>query len=169
MIFLAGATLLAAQGGPRRAPGFALPDPKMQVHDLYDYRGKVVVLEFMQTTCPHCARFAEVLNDVTQKYGDRVQVLAVVNPPDNMNTVAQYIAGHKIGYPVMFDSGQAAYSYVRKPSFDLPLVYVIDASGNIQAEYGYSPTASDIFEGRGLFPVIDRLLGSSGSGTAKKK
>src|SRR5262249_61864320 len=106
-------------------------------------------------TGPHCARFAEVLNEVTQKYGDRVQVLAVVNPPDNMNTVGQYIAGHKIAYPVMFDSGQAAYSYVRKPSFDLPLVYVIDANGMIQAEYGYSPMASDVFDGRGLFPVID--------------
>ncbi len=46
--------------GARRAPGFALPNSQMKVVDLADYRGKIVVLEFMQTTCPHCAAFADI-------------------------------------------------------------------------------------------------------------
>src|SRR6516164_4593141 len=79
----------------RRAPGFALPDSKMKVFDLYDYRGKVVVLEFMKTDCPHCAAFASVLEKVGQKFGDKVQILSVVNmQQDNDRTVAQYIEGH---------------------------------------------------------------------------
>ncbi|HWB85917.1 MAG TPA: TlpA disulfide reductase family protein [Bryobacteraceae bacterium] len=160
------ATTLLAAGETRRAPGFSLPDAKMQEHDLADYRGKVVVLEFMQTTCPHCAAFAGVLNEVEQKYGSRVQILAVANPPDDQAKVGQYISGHNITYPVLFDCGQMAYSYLRTPSFDLPHVYVIDAAGMIREEFGYSALTREIFEGKGLFPVIDRLL--QGGGTAHK-
>ena len=40
----------------RRAPGFALPDlGYTHTYDLQDYRGKVVVIDIMSTTCPHCA------------------------------------------------------------------------------------------------------------------
>src|SRR5215831_3756398 len=68
--FLAASALFAADFS-RRAPGFSLPDVKTEQHDLADSRGKVVILEFMQTTCPHCAAFADVLEQVQQKYGDR--------------------------------------------------------------------------------------------------
>src|SRR5437868_13351845 len=113
-IAAAAGALIAADSANRRAPGFALPDSKMEVHDLYDYRGKIVLLEFMQTTCPHCAAFTSVIKKIQQKYGDKVAVLAVANPPDNANTVTQFIAGHQITYPVLFDVGQVAYSYVLK-------------------------------------------------------
>ena len=72
LLFCAGMALTAQQA-LRRAPGFALPDGITgQIRDLYDYRGKVVVLEFMSTTCPHCAAFADILAQAQQKYGDRV-------------------------------------------------------------------------------------------------
>ena len=48
------AAALFAADASRRAPGFSLPDSKAQQHDLADYRGKVVILEFIQTACPHC-------------------------------------------------------------------------------------------------------------------
>jgi thiol-disulfide isomerase/thioredoxin len=166
LIPLTCALALAAADGPRRAPGFALFDSKMQVFDLYDYRGKVVVLEFMETTCPHCAIFADVLREVGQKYGGKVQILAVVeSAKDNANTVAQYTAGHKVQYPILFDAGQMAYSYVRGTSLDLPHVYLIDANGYIHRDWVYSVTTRDIFEGKGLFTEIDRML----SGGASKK
>jgi thiol-disulfide isomerase/thioredoxin len=153
------AALLTAADAPRRAPGFALPDSHMQVFDLADYRGKIVLLEFMQTTCPHCASFAETLNQVQQKYGDKVVILSVVNSAqDNQNTVAQYVAGHKSKYPILFDAGQMAFSYVRSGNLEFPHVYLIDANGYIQGDYLYSLTTRDIFEGRGLFNEIDRML-----------
>src|SRR5437868_6259556 len=125
-IAAAAGALIAADSANRRAPGFALPDSKMEVHDLADYRGKIVLLEFMQTTCPHCAAFATILNEVQQKYGDRVAILAVANSGhDNQNSVAQYVAGHQVRYPVLFDAGQMAYSYFRSDRFDNPHLYLI--------------------------------------------
>src|SRR5688572_23122604 len=120
LLLTACTALLALQPGTR-APGFALPDSKMQIFDLYDYRGKVVVLELMFTQCPHCSVFAEILHKVQDQYAGKVQILAVTNSrQDNQNTVAEYVAAHKVGYPVLFDAGQMAYSYVRKNPFDLP-------------------------------------------------
>jgi peroxiredoxin len=160
------AALLAADTANRRAPGFALPDSKMQVYDLADYRGKLVILEFMQTDCPHCAAFAPILSEVQQKYGDRVAILAVANSThDNQNTVAQYIAGHQVRYPVLFDAGQMAYSYFRSGTFDNPHIYLIDANGTIRSEFGYGPMTKEVFEGKGLFAEIDRLLAGA---TSKK-
>jgi len=142
----------------RRAPGFALADTKGQWHDLYDYRGKVVILEFMQTSCPHCASFAQLLKKVEQKYGDKVAILAVANPPDSGDAIVKFIAGHQISYPIVFDMGQVAYSYVRKPHVDLPQIYLIDANGMIVGDFAYSPMTRDFFEGNALFNQLDRLL-----------
>jgi len=153
------ALALTAADAPRRAPGFALFDSKMQVFDLYDYRGKVVVLEFMETTCPHCAAFADVLREVAQKYPGKVQILSVVEAQkDNANTVAQYVAGHKVTYPILFDAGQMAYSYVRSGDLLFPHVYLIDANGFIRGDWVYDVTTRDIFDGKGLSNEIDKLL-----------
>jgi thiol-disulfide isomerase/thioredoxin len=168
-LLCAAALFAAGESANRRAPGWALPDSKMEIHDLADYRGKVVVLELMQTTCPHCAAFAPVLNEVQQKYGAKVAVIAVANSQaDNQNTVAQYISGHQVRYPILFDSGQMAYSYIRAPKFDNPHVYLIDGNGTIRADFGYTPLTKEIFEGKALFAEIDKLL-AGGTAPAKKK
>ena len=158
-ILLCAAALFAGENSGRRAPGFALPDSKMQVFDLADYRGKIVLIDLMQTTCGHCAPFADVLERVQKKYGDKVAILAVVNSAgDNQNTVAQFIAGHHITYPVLFDAGQMAYSYVRSTRMDTPHVFLIDARGTIHNDWQYSLLTRDIFEGNGLMAEIDSLL-----------
>jgi peroxiredoxin len=170
-IFLATllcALALSAADPGQRAPGFALMNSKMEPIDLYDFRGKPVILEFMQTTCPHCATFAGTLDKVQQKYGDRVAIIAVANPPDTIETVGRFVEGHGIKYPVLFDMGQATYSYIRKTTFDLPQVYLIDAKGIIFNHYGYSALTKDIFEGNGLLNEIDRLFAASAKPAAAR-
>jgi thiol-disulfide isomerase/thioredoxin len=169
LAILLSAAALTAADAPRRAPGFAIPDRSMKVHDLYDYRGKPLVLEFMNTSCPHCAAFAGVLAKVQERFGDKVAILAIANPPDNFNTVAQYIAANNVAYPVLFDMGQVAYSYVLKTTFDLPQIYLIDANGMIANSFSYSPLTREIFEGDGLSAEIAKLLPPATSVPAKAK
>ncbi|MGA2269217.1 MAG: TlpA disulfide reductase family protein [Bryobacteraceae bacterium] len=158
-LLCAAALGAAGEHSGRRAPGFALPDSKMQICDLADYRGKIVLLEFMQTNCPHCAMFTEVLERIQKKYGDKVAILAVVNSGgDNQNTVGRFIAGNKLTYPVLFDAGQMAYSYLRSMKFDTPHVFLIDADGMIKNDWEYSVITRDIYEGHGLDSEIDSLL-----------
>ncbi len=171
-IVLAAAPLWGAgELSNRRAPGFSLPDMTMKQHDLADYRGKVVVLEIMLTTCPHCLKFADILEEVAKKYAGRVQVLSIVNPPDNTTTVARFVKERKLSYPVLFDCGQAAGSYVlatpQKPTISIPHVFLIDPNGVIKNDFSYSVMTSNIFDGRGLFAELDKLLNPAPP--AKKK
>jgi len=161
-LLLCSAALVAADA-PRRAPGFALVDLQGRFHDLADYRGKVLVLEFLKTTCPHCATFTETLARVEKKYGNKVAILAVANVnTDTPQQLQQFIAGHNLNYPLVLDQGQMMYSYILSPQHaDLPRVYVIDANGYIQADYVYDLTTRDIFDGDGLFKDLDRVLGQS--------
>jgi peroxiredoxin len=155
---LCGAALFAA-GPLRRAPGFCLIDTSEKWQDLADYRGKIVLVEFMQTTCPHCAAFSTVLNGLKLKYGDKLAVLAIANPPvDSMQTMAQFVKEHKLAYTLLLDQGQVAYSYARTPSIDLPTVYLIDANGTIRNSWADGVLTKDIFEGNGLSREIDKLL-----------
>ena len=160
-ILLCSVIAASAQQALRRAPSWALYDSKGQMRDLLDYRGKVVVLEMMQTTCPHCGAFADVLEKAKEKYGDKVAVLAVVTvigpAAETPDKVAAYIAGHKIAYPILYDMGQMQISYLQKSRVDLPTVFIIDQNGFIRGEYSYGVTAREIFEGKGLFNELDRL------------
>jgi peroxiredoxin len=160
---LCGVTLFAADA-LRRAPGFCLIDSSGQWQDLADYRGRIVLVEFMQTTCPHCAAFSTVLNGLKAKYGDKLAVLAIANPPDNPQTMMQFANGHKLAYPLLFDQGQAAASYVRSPSVDLPTVYLVDGNGMIRNSWQHNVLTKDIFEGLGLSREIDKLLAGTPAG-----
>jgi len=157
---------MAAAQGPRRAPGFAIPDIQMvtghggRFVDLADFRGKVVLLEFFQTTCPHCAAFAGILAQVPAKYGDKVAIVAVANlSTDSPAQVEQYVNAHRIAYPVLLDQGQMMFSYVQAPRADFPHVYIIDPNGYIHADFVYGITTRDIFEGKGLFTELDKIVG----------
>jgi peroxiredoxin len=127
---------LAAQS--RRAPGFSLPDVTQKQHDLADYRGKVVLLDVMRTSCPHCEELTGTLEKVKTKYGPKIQILSIVMPPDNLTTVKKYMADHKMTTPVLFDCGQVAASYVQataaNPRVNLPQLFVIDKNGTIRQQ-----------------------------------
>ena len=157
-IVLFCAMALSGADAPRRAPGFCLPDQTLQWRDLADYRGKVVVLEFMQSTCPHCAAFVPVLKALQQKYADRLQVISVAVAPDPPQAVVQFATGHKLIYPLLYDSGQMTMSYVRQQSVDFPTVFLIDASGMIRGNWANGPLTKEIFEGNGLVREVDKLM-----------
>ena len=163
-LFLCAAALMATDQAGRRAPGFALPDSSMKVFDLADYRGKVVLLEFMQTDCAHCTEFAKVLSDAQRRYAGKVAILSVVFAGhDDSAKVARYAAANDILYPVLFDQGQMEYSYVRKTKVENPYFFLIDETGYIHSDYEYSPFTKNMFEAKGLFAELDRMLSANKS------
>lgn len=146
----------------RRAPGFSLPDADLRQHDIADYRGKVVIVEIMKTTCPHCTTFTKILNEAEKKYAGQVKVLAIVHPPDNQATVKKYLADNGLNTTVLFDCGQAAASYLKlgpaRPTFEVPHFFVVDPSGRIVEDYGYGMLYKGIFEGDGIYKILDKYV-----------
>jgi peroxiredoxin len=168
MVFL-GALALASAQAPTRAPGFCLADTSGQWRDLADFRGKIVVIEFMQTTCPHCADFTKVLTGVVKKYGDRVQVLSVALPNDTMPGLIQFVKGHNLPWPHLFDMGQMAFSYMRQPNVSFPTVFLIDRNGMIVNRWEYGGLTKAVFEGDQLSREIDKLVTPAAPAAPKKK
>src|SRR5207244_9014101 len=83
LALLVGVSLLAVGGEPvRKAPelSFNLPGKGPQL--LSQYRGRVIALEFIFTTCRHCQAASRVMSKFQQEYGARgLQVLDIaVNP-----------------------------------------------------------------------------------------
>ena len=169
LCFLFLAVTLFAAGPLRRAPGFCLIDTAGQWQDLADYRGKVVLVEFMQTNCPHCAAFSAVLNNLKAKYGDKLAILSIANPPDSPQTMVQFVNGHKLSYPLLFDQGQVAASYVRAVNVDLPTIYLIDGNGMIRNSWQRNDINRDVFEGPTLGREIDKVLAGAPAATPVKK
>jgi peroxiredoxin len=153
------ALLLMGQGlSGRRAPGFSLPDPGFGQHDLADYRGKWLLIEFMRTDCPHCKMLSKLLETTKGKYGSKFAVLdIVVAPPDNQATVKAYIAENKITNPIVFDQGQVALSYFKatpaNPSFDTPHLFAVDPNGNIAHDWTQADVEEKAFPG-----VLDAMI-----------
>ncbi len=163
IVIICAASLCASgELSGRRAPGFSLSDTTGKQHDPQDYRGKYVLVEFMQSTCPHCAGFAKILEEVNTKYAGKLSVLSVAVYPDKGQDVLRFIAAHKLRYPVLFDCGQVAASYYKatpaNPSISFPHVFLIDPQGVIRNDFGYNLLNRDIFEGRGLFRELDRIF-----------
>ena len=173
IFFLCVSSVFAAgELSGRRAPGFALLDVMtMKYHDPADYRGKVLIIDIMQSNCPHCADFARVLEKVKAKYGAQVAILSITNPPDSQQAVGEFKRKHNVTVPILYDCGQVAGSYLKitpqRPSFNIPHVFLIDRQGIIRNDFGYGPLTANIFEGDGIFAEIDKLLG--GSQSAGKK
>ena len=162
---LAVALLLPAAGqySNRRAPGFSLSDSKFRQHDPQDYRGKVVLVDIMLTTCPTCNQLADTLVQVKKKFGDKIAIISIVTLPDTFAEADAFVAKHGITWPMVFDSGQVIASYMEvtpsNPQVHFPHLFVIDGAGMIRDDY--EATDDKALSVDGLSSVIDGLLAST--------
>ncbi len=160
LLFSAACALASGELSGRRAPGFALPDTSAKVYDPQDYRGKVLLIEFMQTDCAHCQKFSAILEQAKAKYGPKLGIISVVNPPSDAKAVAGFITQFKVTSPIVFDCGQVAYSYIKPKSnsVSIPHIFLVDTEGMIRNDFAYGNDTLGIFEGKGLNAEIDKLM-----------
>jgi peroxiredoxin len=158
----ASTAFAAGELSNRQAPGFALPDVQFKTHDLNDYKGKVVIVNIMRTTCPHCTAFSKILDAAEKKYAGQVKILGIVNPPDSQDAVKRYLLTNNLSTTLLFDCGQMAASYLKvtpqNPSFEVPHFFVIDQKGAIREDYGYNLLSKSIFEGDAIYKILDKYV-----------
>jgi peroxiredoxin len=140
LVLITAFSLFAAgEFSNRRAPGFSLTDSHFQQHDPQDYKGKVLVLDFMQTQCNVCMRLADMLVQVKSKYGDKIAVLSIMTLPDTFETADKFASAHKIPWPMLFDSGQVMMSYLKatpaNPTVHFPHLFIVDGDGTIRYDF----------------------------------
>jgi peroxiredoxin len=119
-------------GDRRMAPDFTLNDATGQRVKLFEYRGKVVLLNFWATWCGPCKQEIPWFVEFQQTQEQRgFAVLGVSIDEDGWDSVKPYIEEKHINYPVMIGNDEVARLFGGLDS--IPLTLIIDRSGRIAA------------------------------------
>ncbi|MGQ9918308.1 MAG: peroxiredoxin family protein [Bryobacteraceae bacterium] len=114
------------------------------------FRGKVVVLEFLLTTCPHCQSCSAIMQKLYSQLGDRFQPLGTAINPNTMTEarllVPAYISNLGLKFPVGYTPREEAYTWLEaQPSAGpvyFPQLVFIDKRGIIRY---YFPGGHDFY------------------------
>jgi thiol-disulfide isomerase/thioredoxin len=163
---VAAAVALAARTGEtaRPSPAFTLLRLGTTPLRLSQYRGKVVALAFIQTTCPHCQQLTTELNLIARDYAKRgVQIVECAFNDGAAAAMPEFLERFSPPFPVGYSNLAAVMAYLQIPIIDPRPVYVpymvfIDRGGVIRAEYGgESPFFQ--YAGASVRGQLDKMLG----------
>lgn len=127
-------SLPAADNELRKAPELAFSIPGQGQKLLSQYRGKVIALEIIYTTCPHCQAASQMMSKVQQQYGSRgLQVLAIAVNPNADLLVENFAKDYHVSFPVGWTLPDQAAAFMGFPSpyFVVPQLALIDRKGYI--------------------------------------
>jgi peroxiredoxin len=159
---------------PRKSPEFTITDVSGKQILLSSFKGKVVVLPLMFTTCPHCQHEAQMLTKLSKELGPGVQMLGAAFNDANAPMVAQFVKEFAIGFPVGYASHDSVVSYLGLSVMDrwvVPQIAVIDKKGNVVAQSlpGGSPELQDEAYMRNLIQKLLKDGVTTTSSAAPKK
>ncbi len=124
---------------PRQSPeyGFEVPGGKQVL--LSQHKGKVIMLGFYLTTCPHCKDTVKVIEKLYKEYGAQgFQPLGVcINDMAKMLT-ADFSREQGATFPIGYGARDAAYGYLQHPTMlqlYMPAIIMIDRKGQIISQF----------------------------------
>lgn len=118
-----------------QAPDFTVYDLEGNAHQLSDFFGKPIVLNFWASWCGPCKSEMPDFDAACAELDGQVQFL-MVNMTDGsretVDTASAFIEEQGYTFPVYYDTEQsAAYMY---GVYSLPTTYFIDREGNLAAQ-----------------------------------
>jgi hypothetical protein len=139
---MAGSALLhAAPKVPRPAGELVVTLPSRSLVRLSDFKGKVVAVELLLTTCPHCQRCSSVLQKMMGEFSSQgFQAIGAAINDGALGDMARFIAISGAKFPVGVTPREMGYDFLqvtqtmRGPYF--PQLVFVDRAGTIRAQYG---------------------------------
>lgn len=111
------------------APDFELKSLTGEKKHLADYQGKVVVLNFWATWCGPCKDEMPFFQEIYERYGSEIAVLAV-NNQETVDKVSPFVEELGLTYEILMDNdGSVATQY---QVIGFPTTYFIDPNGIIK-------------------------------------
>ena len=120
----------AAIGDP--GYNFGLEDLSGKVHQLSDYKGKVVVINIFDTWCKPCVDGAPDLEAFNKGYTDQAKLL-IIDKGEPKERVANFIKEHKTTSTFLFD-----FSTEASKKFGItgqPETFILDKNGIIREHF----------------------------------
>jgi peroxiredoxin len=153
--YAVGKTLFASGGIPKiggTPPSFSLAGMDGNVHNLSDYDGKALVINFWGSFCPPCVQEIPEFERQYEKWqGKKFDILAINLSEDDL-TVSNFVNRFKINYPVLRDTDRLVEKKYGLRSY--PTTFFVKPDGTIMDIFVGGMTEKDIDE------RIERLLKS---------
>ena len=154
-LILSSFLLPGQANGLRKAPELAFTIPSSGERLLSQYRGKVVALEFILTTCPHCQMAAHLMTSLQADYGSRgFQALDLAinglddgrSPKEADALVQAFSSTYQAGFPVGWVPREQMMTFLQIKASQrsvVPQLVLIDRKGVIH--YQEPPTGDENF------------------------
>jgi peroxiredoxin len=173
LLALSVSTLLATTPSPRKSPDFNFSDPSGKQTSLSNFKGKVVVLEFLLTNCSHCMRVAKMLAKLQGEFAQSGLETIGIAFDTNISgkAVTRFSQDLGVAYPLGYTTSAEVDSYLgRTPSerIMVPQIVVIDRSGVIRAQ-SRPVREANLEDESYLRNLIQELLKESAPAASTKK
>ena len=134
--------LLATAGSaitiPRPAPEFVIRGPGGE-ELLSQYRGKVLLLALIFTTCPHCQHTVGIMSEVQKEYGSRgFQALGSAFNEMAAQLVPSFVSQFRPNFPIGYSPRATVLEFLQEPSnafLSVPILVFIDKKGIIRSQH----------------------------------
>ena len=138
---------VAAADVPRPAPDFTVNMANGKPIKLSDYKGKVLVVEILLTTCSHCQRASQGINKVQRELGAQgMQSIGVAVNEMAQMLVEDYTKQFNLDFPVGWSTREPVVQLLQHPvmmMMSFPNVLIIDRNGQIRHQF---PGGDKFFE-----------------------
>ena len=123
---------------PRKAPEFQFNFADGSHTLLSQYRGKVVMIEFLHTTCPHCQETSKQFSKLYTEFGSQgFQPIGVAWNEMSKMLVPDFIKNNGVNFPVAYSDRDTVMSYIGASVMErvmVPQMMWIDRKGMIRAQ-----------------------------------
>jgi len=127
-----------------------------------DYKGKVVMVMFFSTDCPHCQNTARILAPIYREYrGKGIEFLGLAVNPSAAQNLPAFVAQYGVEYPVGLGSSTQWSSFakfsVTKRAY-VPHVLFVNKDGKVVEDHPGEDAEFWQDQGVNIAAALDRLL-----------
>jgi thiol-disulfide isomerase/thioredoxin len=120
---------IPALSSPVEAPPLELQDLEGEVHQLDDYRGQVVAINFWATWCAPCRDELPSMQTTYEAFKDQGFVILGVNVGEDWDTVAPFLESFLIEFPILLAPDSTILDEWQV--MGLPTTFFVDRQGNV--------------------------------------
>jgi peroxiredoxin len=118
-----------AWAAEKAAPDFSLTDTEGRTYTLNQFKGKVVVLNFITIWCQPCRAEMPDLNEIQKEYGSKgVQLVGICLNADP-NQLRFFVKQLNLGYPILGGTDKVNKDY--GDIMAVPTTFIINKQGDI--------------------------------------
>ena len=114
---------------PQMAPDFSLMDMDGVTHQLSDYKGKTVIINFWATWCPPCREEMPSMERAWNKIKDQNIMMFAINVGEDEDTIFTFLGDYPASFSILLDTTGTLIE--RWPVKGLPTTFIVSPDGKL--------------------------------------